>query len=130
MAYNQRAGTADPQTVGATSPDNSASGIELEARAVEREAGALVREAGGHPLAGASVPTFQDLLAAARGLRDTCELLLDETLADDQRQFLANNVLPAVSNLVSSIRDFNQRSAGAQVERGAAPDTAASGEKT
>jgi hypothetical protein len=52
---------------------------------------------------------FRDLLPAVERLRDFCDALLGEKeLADPQRQFLTNDVVPAINQLISMIQTFNQ----------------------
>lgn len=128
MADNQSKATADPQMPArpATQPHGSTPGVELDAHAVESEAGALngearalEREGGGYLFAGAS---FDDLPTAAQAMSQLCQALQEEELDDEQRRFLADVVVPKMDELVSSIRDFNQRPGGSQSKRNAEPD--------
>lgn len=67
---------------------------------------------------------FRDLLPAVERLRDFCDALLGEKeLADPQRHFLANDVVPAINNLISMIQTFNQPPTAA------APSTPPRGER-
>ncbi|HXW40600.1 MAG TPA: hypothetical protein VEK75_05325 [Xanthobacteraceae bacterium] len=104
MPYTQANGTTDGLP-SATSPDSAVRAVEREARAVEREARALEREAGGWPFAG---PTFQDLRTAAQTMIELCRALEDEDLSDEQRQFVADDVVPVINNLISMIQNFNR----------------------
>lgn len=52
---------------------------------------------------------FRDLLPAVERLKNFCDALLGEKeLPDPQRQFLTNDVVPAIDNLISMIQTFNQ----------------------
>ncbi len=52
---------------------------------------------------------FGDLLPAVERLRNFCHASLgEEDLPDHQRQFVANDVVPAINNLISMIQNFNQ----------------------
>jgi len=103
MPYNQaNSTTGGPPS--ATWPGSAVGAVGMEARAVEREARALERETGGSPFAG---PTFQDLRSAAQTMIELCRALEDEDLSDEQRQFVANDVVPAINNLASMIQNFN-----------------------
>lgn len=52
---------------------------------------------------------FRDLLPAVERLRNFCDALLDEEdLPENQRQFLTNDVVPAINDLISMIQNFNR----------------------
>lgn len=72
--------------------------------------------------------TLEELLEAAESLKKRCDALLREELDDDLRRVLVE-FTPALDNLISTIRAFEQGQGGGKPERRASADTQPRGGK-